>query len=132
MNAAYLIGLSILAILVYRALSAKVLAARARSSIAAGDLASGWKHARLAADTRLKKWSLESGPTAIFGWKGEAKRIRSLFETIVTLHPAVAGAQGDPGAVAAAWSAAISTGDRKSRLVATTMATEYLAANSAR
>jgi len=131
MNGAYLIGLSILAFLSYWAVRAKLLAAKVSKSIAAGDPVSGWKHALLAVETRLKKWRLEAGPTAIAGWKGEAKRIRSLFETIGTLHPSVAGAQSDPGAVTDAWNTAISAGDRKSRAAATVLAEQYLAANRA-
>jgi hypothetical protein len=131
MNGGYLIGLSILVILGFLALRAKLLAAKVSRSIAAGDPVSGWKHALLAAESRLRKWRMESGPTAITGWKGEAKRIRSLFETIETLHPSVTGAQSNPSAVTAAWNTAISAGDRKSRAAATTLAEQYLAANHA-
>jgi len=129
MNGGYLIALTSLAILGFLALRAKLLAAKVSRSIAAGDTVSGWKHALLAAESRLRKWRMESGPTAIAGWKGEAKRIQSLFETIRTLHPSVPGAQDDPEAVTAAWNTALSTGDRKSRGAATLLAERYLAAN---
>jgi hypothetical protein len=127
----YLIALASLSILGFLALRAKLLAAKMSRSIAAGDPVSGWRHALLAAESRLRKWRMESGPTAIAGWKGEAKRIRSLFETIRTLHPSVPGAQDDPEAVTAAWNTALTTGDRKSRAAATTLAEQYLAANRA-
>ncbi|HEX3531560.1 MAG TPA: hypothetical protein VH988_31260 [Thermoanaerobaculia bacterium] len=134
MNLKFIAALSLLAFLAYLALKAKLLTAKAHKEIAANDPESGWRHALLAAESRLVKWKLEAGPRSIAGWKGEAKRIRSLFETITTLHPAVAGAQGDPAAVTAAWGAAISAGNfnRKLRRAATTQAEEYLAANRAR
>lgn len=125
----YLVAGASLAILGFLTLRARLLAAKASRSIAAGDPVSGWRHAFQAAESRLRKWRMESGPVAIAGWKGEAKRIRSLFETIATLHPSVPGAQDDPQAVAAAWNTAISAGDRRSRATAALLAEQYLATN---